>query len=72
MDLCLPYAFASHVALLGGLHFMVLRGMLLCALFPMFALPCVRVCACVRVCVRVCVTEEHVTRFHQVAGLMWW
>ena len=30
---------------------MVLRGMLLCALFPMLALP---VCACVRVCVRVC------------------
>ena len=50
----MPCPFASQVALLGGLHFMVLRGMLLCALFPMFALPCVPVCACVRVCVRVC------------------
>ena len=33
----------------------------------------VRACVCACVCVCVSVAEEHVTRFHQVAGLMlWW
>ena len=47
----MPCPFASQVALLGGLHFMVLRGMLLCALLQ--CLHC-HACLCVRVCVRVC------------------
>ena len=51
---------------------MVLRGMLMCALFPMFALPCVRVCAFVRVCVcdrRACNTFSSSSRIDVVVSV---